>query len=339
MKLALTWPANEDETARIRAVLPADAEIVIAPKHPYLSRYDCDTGAFCAEVAQADVMMGWVVSRELIDAAPDLQIMIWLHAGVDQFDFEHLRARGVKLANVSGSNAVAVTEETFALMLGLAKKIVSVHQGVVDGVWRPWWDPDHAGTMLAGKTVGIIGMGRIGREIAKRAKAFDMRIVGVKRQPRKDADLADVIYPPEALHEALGASDFVVLALPHTDATHQVIGEAELKAMRRDAFLINIARAHIIAEPPLYQALVEGWIAGFASDVWWNYAGAMPSGLHFPVPSQTGIHKLPNVLCAGDASANILAVKDAMIDHGIESLATFVRGEPLLREVDLTMGY
>ena len=339
MKVALSWPANEEETARIRAVLPADTEIVIAPKHPYLSRYDCDTGAFRAAVGDADVMMGWVVSRELIDAAPDLQLLIWLHAGVDQFDFDHLRARGVRLANVSGSNAVAVTEETFALMLGLAKKVISVHQGVVDGIWRPWWDPDHAGMMLAGKTVGIIGLGRIGREIAKRAKAFDMRVVAVKRRPEKDADLADAIHPPEALHDALGESDFVVLAVPNTAATYQLIGEPELKAMRREAFLINIARAHLVAEPPLYQALVEGWIAGFGSDVWWNYAGAMPSGLHFPVPSMTGIHKLPNVLCAGDASANILEVKDAMIDYGIESLAAFVDGAPLLREVDLSAGY
>ena len=338
MKVVLTWPVNDEEAARVRSVLPADTEIVIPPEHPYMSRFECDTYALSADVADADVIMGWYASPEMIEAARDLRLLIWLHAGVDQFDHKYLRSRGVKLANVSGSNAVPVAEQTFAFMLGLAKKVISVHQGVVDGVWRPWWDPDHAGSMLAGKTVGIIGLGRIGREIAKRAKAFDMRVVAVKRHPEKDAELADAIHPPEGLHEVLGESDFVVLILPHTVATNHLIGEAELKAMKQEAFLINVARAHIVAEPPLYQALVEGWIAGYASECWWNY-GIFRLGLGHPMPSQTGIHKLPNVLCAGDASANVLAVKDAMLDIGIENLAAFVAGKALPREVDLEAGY
>ena len=339
MKVVLTWAADEEETARIRAALPLDAEIVVPPKHPYLSRYDCDTKALVGEMSDAEVVMGWVVSREMIEAAPDLGLLIWLHTGVDEVDIELLRQRRVRLANISGATATVVAEQAFALMLGLAKKTIDVHRRVVEGVWRPWWDPAHVGTELFGKSLGIVGLGRIGREIAKRAKAFDMRVVGVKRNPELDAELADTIHPPEALHTALGQSDFVVLAVPLTPDTQFLIGEAELKAMRREAFLINVARGNVVAEPPLYQALAEGWIAGFATDVWWDYADLMPSTLGFPVSSRTGVHRLPNVLCSGDASGNILAVKDAMLDQGIANLAAFVSGKPLLREVDLGAGY
>jgi len=147
------------------------------------------------------------------------------------------------------------------------------------------------------------------------------------------------VHPPESLHAVLGQSDYVVLAVPLTPETHELIGEAALRAMKPQSLLINVARGRIVAERALHRALSEGWIRGYGSDLWWDYADAMPPSYHFPVPSRRGVHKLPNVLASGDAAANVLLVKDAMIDQGIENLAAFVAGRPLPRSVDTARGY
>ena len=109
--------------------------------------------------------------------------------------------------------------------------------------------------------------------------------------------------------------------------------------MKRQAFLINVCRGDVVHEGPLHRALTEGWIAGFAADVWWDYPDAMPPSYHYAVPSRTGIHKLPNVLGSPATAADLLEVRDRMIDRGLESLTAYAHGTPIPRLVDMQLGY
>lgn len=339
MKVVLTWSADQEESKRIRDHLSAEDQLYIPPQRPYVSRYECDPRDLIPEARDAEVLMGWVWPPEFIEQASNLRLLVWLHTGCDQVDFDLLRRRNIQMANVSGANDVAIAEAGFGLMLGLAKQIISSHDAVVRAHWHPWWDPDYVIVELAGKTLAVIGLGRVGMQVAKRAKAFDMRVIGVKRDPTHDAEHADVVYGPGQLHDVLRESDFVVLTVPLTEETRHLIGEQELQMMKREAFLINVCRGDVVHEGPLYRALTEGWIAGFAADIWWDYPDSMPPSYHFAVPSRTGIHRLPNVVALAATSADTMGVKNRMIDLGIENLAAFLRGEPMPRQVDLRHGY
>jgi phosphoglycerate dehydrogenase-like enzyme len=185
----------------------------------------------------------------------------------------------------------------------------------------------------------IVGLGQIGTGIARRAKAFDMKVLGVRRQPERGGDHVDSVHGPSDLLSILPSADYVVLALPLTGDTEQFFGEAEIEAMPSHAFLINIARGNLVQELPLFEALQEGRLAGYAADVWWNYTNAFPATYHFPVPSRTGLHKLPNVLGSGDQGANVEGMVTRNLDRGIQALVEFAAGKPLTGEINLELGY
>jgi len=340
MRVLLTWQASAEEIERVRQQTPPGTEVVAAPTRPYLGRYEADPGDLVALARDADVLIGWVpIPTEAISGAERLRFIAWLHAGCDQLDFPLLRARGIQVSNVSGAHDVAVAEQALTLMLGLAKRVVDNHRAVVETRAHTWWEPDFASVELDGATLGIIGLGRIGEQVAVRARAFGMRVLATKRDPARHRGVADEVLAPDRLHEVLGRSDFVILALPLTPQTRHLIGEEALRAMRPHAYLINIARGDIVHEGPLARALREGWIAGYASDVWWANLDGMPPGHHFEMPSRQGVHRMPNVLASGDAAANVLAVKDRMIQLGAESVGAFLRGETPPRLVNLELGY
>ena len=343
MKILLTWAADDEELARIRAVLPADAELVVPPHDRNLTRFECNPGAVVEAASDAGVMMGWAMPDELIEAAPALELLVCLDAGLDHHDFNRLRERGIQATNASSPVfAAAVAEQAFALILGMAKNVLFNHRCVLEGYRVPWWQAETAPLALTGKVLGIVGLGRIGQQIAKRASAFDMRVIGTKRYISAGMDHVDRIYPPDELHAMLSGSDIVVVAAPLTPETHNLIDEPELQAMKPTAFLVNIARGHIVAERAVYRALTEGWIAGLGTDCWWDYGDArryMPPSTPFPATGRTRLHMLPNVLGSPDVASDSLMVKDTMINQGILNLAAYVKGEPLPSAVDLGAGY
>lgn len=339
MKVLLTWYADEEEVERVRDALPAGTKVVAPPERPHLSRYEVGYADVAAEAKDAEAIMAWVVPEGVFEEAAKLKALIWLHAGCDELDFAMLKRRRIQVANVRGANAIAVAEHAMALMLAVAKRIVANHQAVVEARWRPVWHPDFSGEILMGKTLAVIGLGQIGTAIARRSKAFDMRVLGVRRHPERGGEHVDAVYGPGDLYTVLAEADVTVLAAPLTEETLYFIDEAALRAMKPTAFLINIARGNMVVERPLFEALTEGRLAGYAADVWWNYVDAFPATYHFPVPSRTGLHKLPNVLASGDRAANVASIKDRVIDLGVESLAAFARGEPMPRSVDLDLGY
>ena len=339
MKVLLTWPATPDQVKHIRRHVSESVELVITPERPYMGRYECDPDDMMDLAQDVDVIMGWAyIPVKVLESAKKLKLVAYLHVGCDQLDFATLRARGIMLTNVAESSKVAVAEQGMAFILALAKRLIPNHQAVVEARWQPWWEEGYVSIELAGKTIAIIGLGNNGSEVAKRCKAFGMKILAVDPAPRYP-ETADAVFPPEDLYKVLAQADFVMLTLPLTRKTRQFFSEKELRAMKSTAYLINISRGALVHEGPLARALSEGWIAGFASDLWWEYPDAMPSSYHFSVPSRLGVHRMPNVVAGGDRAANVFAVRDREIDLGAESVGAFVSGKVPPRLLDLEREY
>ena len=327
-KIALTWPVTRTEVVRFKAHMKSECDV--------LSPSSFRVEELLKIAKDADAIVGPYVPQEMIDEAKGLKMVQLLHSGVAQstlggqdlgFSFDSLRSRNIILGNIAGANAVSVAEHAFALMITLAKKILPTHRAISRGKWHPF-NQETLGSELAYKTLGIIGLGAIGVEVAKRARGFDMRILATKKTPESHfvGELGlDFLGTPEDLHKVLADSDFVILSLPLTPTTEDLIGENELNLMKKSAYLVNVARASLIDEQALYQALTKKWIAGFATDVWWIYSfrpkpsdsgiklgaagiGGLDSfwrsptnmGIHAPSISHTGIHRLDNVVLSGD---------------------------------------
>ena len=339
MKVLLTWQATPEEVARFAAALPRDASVVAQPTAPCFSRFDCDLTAITPHLAEADVIVGWVLPPGALERAGRLKLLVWMHAGCDELDFPALKARGIRVANIRGANASAVTEHAIALLLSLAKRLPQAHGDFLAGRTNPYYVAGANAAMLEGRTVGIVGLGNIGTAIARRLKAFDMHVLATRRDPGRDSRHVDAVFGPEGLHEMLGASDYVVLALPMTTETDGLFGPAEFAAMKPGAFLVNIARGNLVQETALADAVASGRLAGYGADVWWFYANAYPASYHFPAPSRTGVHRLANVLGTGGQASNATGVIDQSLAQAIESVADFAADRQPRRSIDLNLGY
>jgi len=338
-KVLLTWQATAEEIARVRAALPHGVEVAAQRNAPTLSRFDATYASVVDHARDADVIMGWVLPPGIMEIARELKLIVWLHAGCDELDFQTLKRRRIRVANLRGANSTAVVEHAMALLLGCAKRLVMKHRAVVEGTAFPLYQDGVQGLMLEGRTLLVVGLGQIGSGIAKRAKAFDMKVIAIRRHPENGGDDVDSIHGPSDLLSLLPLADYVVLALPLTRESDQFFGEAEISAMQSHAFLINIARGNLVRELPLFQALQKNRIGGYAADVWWTYTNSFPATYHFPVPSRTGLHKLPSVLGSGDQAANVEGIVTRNLDRGIQSLVEFASGKPLTGEIDLDLGY
>ena len=187
-------------------------------------------------------------------------------------DIDAATDRGIYVANVPGSlatgNAISVAELAIFLMLALARKYPQAHACLQAGVWG-----QPQGMSLRGKTVGILGMGTIGKALARRLKPFEATLLGIKRDPTTgidpDLDLA-FLGGPSDLPNILSRSDFVILALPLTPETLSIIGRNEFEQMKSGAYIINVGRGAVIAHDALIEALASGHIAGAGLDVFWQ---------------------------------------------------------------------
>jgi len=200
------------------------------------------------------------VTAKVIEAAPKLKVLSRYGVGVDRVDLRAATAAGVVVTNTPGTNSIAVAELTLGLMLSLARRIPQHDRIVKEGSWNRVM-----GTELAGKTVGIVGLGSISREVTRRAFAFDMKIVVQTGYPDKElSDRYGVEYLP--LERLLKEADFISLHCALTPERANLIGEKELRAMKTTSYLINTARGELVDEGALWRALQEGWIAGAAMD-------------------------------------------------------------------------
>ena len=252
-------PRQSQEVLDIaRSLTPPRFELVIA---------DPGTPEFYQAAADAEYFLGLArqMGGEFFRSAPKLRLVQLLSAGYDRVDVEAARKARVPVANNGGANAIAVAEHTIMLMLAVLKRVVKMHNDVVAGRWR---GADEGRIHeLAGRTLGIVGLGNIGKKVARRAAGFDMdvRYYDIKRLTEDEEDALGVRFV--LFTELLRASDVVSLHVPLDDSTRKILGARELGMMKRTAIVINTCRGPVVDEDALHKALVDGHIAGAGLDV------------------------------------------------------------------------
>jgi phosphoglycerate dehydrogenase-like enzyme len=230
---------------------------------------DLDTPEFYEAAAQAEYYLGFArrMSNEFFRAAPNLKLVQLTSAGYDQVDAEAAKKAKVPVSNNGGANAIAVSEHALMLMLAVEKRCVQFHNSVVAGNWRVGNPADVRVHEVSGKTLGIVGLGNIGKKVARRAAAFDMKVqyYDIKRLTEDQEDALGVRFV--LYDELLKTSDIVSLHVPLDDGTRKMISTRELGPMKRDAIIVNTCRGPVIDEDALYTALKENRIFGAGLDV------------------------------------------------------------------------
>jgi len=224
-----------------------------------------------AEIDAWIVRGGTKVTRRLIEASPRLRWVARAGAGLDNIDVAAAKERGIAVLNVPGANAVAVAELMFGLLLGLLRQIPAADASVRRGEWDK---SPYMGRELRGKTLGIVGLGKIGRAVAQRARGFEMTCVG--HDPLvPDAQVRAMDVEPLGLDALLARADILTLHVPLTPETKGMIGPTQIARMPRGAILVNAARGGLVDESALLAALETGALSGAALDV---FAGEPPKG-------------------------------------------------------------
>jgi phosphoglycerate dehydrogenase-like enzyme len=254
-----------------------------------------DEDAVLAHLAEIDVLVTLAFTAAMGKAAGTRLKLVQLPAaGLDRVERAALPS-GALLANAYG-HETAIAEFIIGALLSLTRNLVRLDSELRLGVWPGPWAPGKPrlppAAELAGKTLGILGYGHIGQALARRARAFDMNVLAIRRDLSAAHDgLAD-LGGPERLDETLRRADYLAITLSLNDATRGLIGPRQLALMKASAYLINVARAEIVDGDALYRALADGRLAGAALDVWYRY----PHDDRPTLPADQPFHELPNVL-------------------------------------------
>ncbi len=274
----------------------------------------------------AEVVIGWPrLPKVALERAVKLRWIQSVSAGVDRMDVDDYRH--LTLTNASGVAAVPMAEYVIGQMLLFAKGFPRMFRRQQERTW----DRQFEAQEIEGKCCGIVGMGAIGGETARRARALGMRVLATRRSvtSRGSDDLAHELLPPADLPYLLAESDYVVLAMPLTPETRGMIGAAELALMKPSAVLINVARGAVVDEQALITALRDGTIAGAGLDVFERE----------PLPADSPLWEMENVVVTPHFSAGSerYAARAAIIV--CDNLRRYLAGEPLINIVDLDRGY
>jgi len=310
---------NEPQLAMLEA-LPDGVSIAVGNQPEAFERVAPD----------AAVIFNWSGSRELLEKVWKMSPQVrWVHtraAGLDSLLFPALAESPVPLTNARGVFSASLGEFVIAAALFFAKDLRRMLRSQEAGVWDQF-DIE----MLSGKTLGIVGYGDIGREVARRGKAFDMLVLAMRRHPDKARgdNLADEVLPPERLGELMERSDYVAVTAPLTPETRGLIGQTQLRAMKQTAVIMNVGRGPVIDEAALIQALEEKRIRGAALDVF--NAEPLPAGHPF--------YRLENVLLSPHSADHTPDWLEQTMRFFLENFERFYKGEPLRNVVDKRLGY
>ncbi len=272
-----------------------------------------------ARIGEADVLVvSGLWHNALIPKAGRLRFIQSISAGMDQYDRDALRQLGIRLASAAGVNARAVSEHAMALILSWARRLPEARDNQHRHVWRGMiGDPAGREDELGGKTLAIVGLGRIGGRLAQLARAFDMRVIGVRRDAAGGAGAAHEVHGMDGLLAVLPQADFVALTCPLTPQTERLIDAGALAAMRPSAVLVNIARGRCVDEFALIAALRDGRIAGALLDC----------TAEEPLPAASPLWDMSQVVITPHSAGETRRYEDGILDFLMDNLGRLWRGE------------
>jgi phosphoglycerate dehydrogenase-like enzyme len=284
-----------------------------------------------AEIADADIFVGPSLRPEQFRLAKKLK---WIHAttaGVGQLAYPEIVNSGIVVTNASGVFSVPMAEHTIGLILALARNFPDTVRQQDEKVWSQqllWDKPQHL-TEVNGTTLVIVGYGSIGREIAKRARALEMRVIGVTRSGQGDLTDVERIVAMEKLDEVLAAADYVVLSIPETPQTRHLMNAERFARMKRGVRIINLGRGSAIDDAALVRALENGQVGGAAVDV----ADVEP------LPAVSPLWTAPNLFVTPHTSAISSRLWPRETELLVQLVERWFDGRELFNVVDLTKGY
>jgi phosphoglycerate dehydrogenase-like enzyme len=316
-KIVITHTLEQNLIKQIEEIIPAWSIIV-----------GKDREIWQEHIHDAEIIAGWKKGLEKDCLAPQSKLK-WLQswsAGVDSLPLESLEARNIIVTSANGVHAYPISETIFALMLSLTRKIHTYVRNQKEKKWH------HSNMKLEmhGKTVGIIGVGTIGKEAAKIAKAFGMKVLGV-RHSGKQQEFVDEMHTTDQLDEVLPNCDYVVITLPLTKETHHLFGSKQFNLMKSSAFFINIGRGEIVVEGDLISALQRGHIAGAGLDVFEQE----------PLAVDSPLWEMENVIITPHTSGSTEHYDQRVIENIlIPNLKDYISGNrPSVNLVDYSKGY
>jgi D-2-hydroxyacid dehydrogenase (NADP+) len=283
------------------------------------------------ELPDTDIFLGYSLRPKQLKEAKKLK---WIHstaAGVAQLMYPELRDSGILVTNPSGIFSVPMAEHTMGLLLALARNFPDSVRQQDQSRWsqQDLWDKPQHLTELNGQVLLIVGYGSIGRELARRAKAFDLRIWGVTRSGQGGLAYAERIVPASQLDEVLPLADFVVISAPETPATKHLMGAPQLARMKPGARLINVARGSLLDESALVRSLTSGALGGAALDV----------AETEPLPPESPLWKAPNLFITPHTSAVSDRLWHRQTSLFMELLERWFDGREMFNRVDFSRGY
>ena len=282
---------------------------------------------FDAHLAEAEIIYGPGPPKNVIDRAPKLKWIQSTSAGVEDFLDRDIIESSVIVTNASGGiYAISIAECVLEMILMFVKKMPLCFELKQERQWKTF-----SLTVLHSKTVGIVGLGSIGRQVARLSKVFGMRVLATRRSTRSATRTrnVDMLFSQDQLPQLLSNSDFVVLALPLTSDTNNLIGEEELLTMKHTAYLINIGRGKIVDEAALTRALENNWIAGAGLDVFATE----------PLPVESRLWELPNVILSPHVAGEIEDYDLPATRLFADNLRSYLSGKKLRNVVDKKRGY
>ncbi|HEY4668932.1 MAG TPA: D-2-hydroxyacid dehydrogenase, partial [Tepidiformaceae bacterium] len=296
-------------------VLPRDSEARLSPE---------DVDRIQIAFFSGDVFADGI-GRAFFAAAQGAPNLKWLHvfnAGVDNPVFTRILEKGTRISTSSGSTAEPIAQTLIAGMLMLAREFPAW----LDAQRRHAWEPlprERTPSDLRGQTMVVVGLGAIGCEIARLARAFGLNVIGVRRSPLREGDPVDDVRPPSELPSLLPGCDWLALACPLTDETRRLVDAQAISLLPRGARILNIARGEVVDEPAMIEALRSGHLGGAYLDVVEQE----------PLPSDSPLWDLPNVIITPHNSAASTGNDARVLEYFFENLSRWGRGEPLVNEV------
>jgi len=257
------------------------------------------------------------IDKELLDRAEKLRVVGTMSVGVDHIDVEYATSKGVYVVHTPGVLTETVADHAWALLLAAARRVAEADDMIRRGEWTiPWAPTMLLGHDVYGKVLGIIGLGRIGYAVARRARGFDMKILyyDVVRRPEAEKELGAEY---TTLDDLLRRSDFVTIHVPLTPETRKLIGERELKLMKKTAILVNTARGPIVDQKALTKALSEGWIAAAGLDVFEEE----------PIDPNDPLLRLRNVVLTPHIGSASHDTRNKMAEMAAEGIVKVLKGE------------